>query len=68
MDLQIDTTDPTYQAQLAAAIALRDYMKPRLKAYKGLNDVKQAWWRSRDPLLRGVLNWAEKISLGKEGD
>lgn len=66
--VNINTVNPAYIALKNDATALRAALKPHLKRYFLMAEADQAAWRDADPLLRGVLDWAEKIVDLSEGD
>ena len=62
MPLNINTTNPEYQRLLANAVELRDAVRPYLRHLSTLSDEAREAWLSRDPLLRGIIQWSQKIA------
>ena len=62
----INTIDEQYQTALTRWRQIRSMMKPRIKHWLGLSEDQQRAWLQRDPLLRELIRFAERVADASE--
>ena len=61
-NIDIDTTDPTYQQFHNGLASLRTYLTPRVKLLRKLPRANQKAWLQRDPLMRRAFRFSLDLS------
>lgn len=62
----ITTADAQYQTDLTRWRQVRNTVRPRMKHFFRLSKDRQRAWLQRDPLLRELIEFAERVGIASE--
>ena len=66
IDIDARKLTPQYAANQNRLVTLRTYLRLSWRVYRRLSGEDKIQWRAGDPLLDGMLQYAERLTQGKD--